>query len=318
MIKLKCKENNTQGLLVTIVMSFLVNSSSYASSSIEPTVKLYKVDDIKPMVQKGHKFLESGMSVHRRVINLPKDGSRFIDVGYNNYKAGVGATGAYAYDKAELCYVSTGEIYAKSYDEEILFKTGHFMYRPPFAITHATKVLTDSVTVCAFAPARLDNWSHKQNKEQIMAIEADPNHPVITAIHQVDIADTAPSRPGADKHAKGMAVHKRMITKAKDGSELIDASYNVYKAGLETTDPYAYTVDEVCWLESGKVEMINRGSEGKKEIVNAGDFMWRPAGAVTEYAMVLEDTVSICFFAPARGSDWGIIATDKLLKAVDH
>lgn len=97
--------------------------------------------------------------------------------------------------------------------------------------------------------------------------------------------------------AKGSAVHRPVISQKLNGARFLDIGYNTYKKGTELATPYAYTTDEYCFLPSGRVLMKN---EGESFDLVPGEVMWRPAGAVTRYADVLEDTVSICAMAPAR------------------
>lgn len=292
------KEISTPLLSFFIVVMFISPGKTNSADAM-PIVKLYDPKDIAPMLREDSKFLMNGMSVHRRVINKPKDGSVHIDVGYNTYKAGVGANKPYAYTKDELCYIPSGVIMAISDGEKVMAKAGYFMWRPARAATQRTRVVEDSVTICAFAPARDDEWSHRLPQSEIGKWGGDPaDKPAVIFRHYRDIEPMM--RPGDERYSDGWVIHRRIFTKPNDGTEYIDASHNVYKAGLET-GPYAYTHDEVCWLESGEIEMVNNG---KKQRIYPGQFMYRPAGAVTEYAKVLKDSVSICFFAPAREDAW--------------
>ncbi|WP_313803188.1 hypothetical protein [Sphingobium sp.] len=270
----------------------------------KPTVKFYMPEDVGPMTREDSSSLKNGMSVHRRVISKPKDGSVLMDVGYNSFKAGAGSDKPYAYSKDELCYVASGEIYAQSEGKEVFARAGDFMWRPAGAATHQTKVLKDAVTICAFAPARDDEWSHRLPQSEIGKWDGDPEKkPHVIFRNYKDVQPM--TRPGSPDYSDGRVVHRRIFTKQRDGAVYIDASHNFYKEGKET-GPYSYTHDEVCWLESGEIEVTN---DGVTHIVRTNEFMWRPAGAKTNHAKILKDSVSICFFAPARDDEWSHIVS---------
>lgn len=294
------KRNLCSSCLGLIVASLsLAVSTAAAAASTTPQVKIVRAADVAPLLRADSKDMKDGRSVHRRVISKPKDGAVYLDVGYNTYKAGVGADQPYAYTKDEACYISAGEIEAESDGITVIAKPGNFMWRPAGAVTHRTKVIKDAVTICAFAPARDDDWSHRLPPAKIgqwAGDEAKRPH-----VRFYDWRYTKPTiRPDSPQFADGRVVNRRVFTGPKDGAVHVDASYNAYKAGVES-GPYVYTHDEICWLESGEIEMVN---QGVKTIVRAGDFAFRPAGAATDRTKVLKDAVSICFFGPARKDDW--------------
>jgi hypothetical protein len=98
-------------------------------------------------------------------------------------------------------------------------------------------------------------------------------------------------------NAGGPAVHRRVVTHDKDGAVHLDIGYNLYKKGVKLGIPYAYKTDEVCYAPSGRIRMQNEGELFEPAL---HFLMWRPAGAVTRFAEMLEDTVTICAMAPAR------------------
>ena len=287
------------GSVVLALCATVVSDFSQAADTERPKVVIYDPADTAPMLREDSEFLMSGMAVHRRVINKPKDGSHTIDIGYNTYKKGVGASQPYAYTKDEVCYFPSGKMYVLSDGDEVVTEPGYFMWRPAYAATQKTEVLVDSVTICAFAPARDDEWSHVLPKSETGKWDGDPK--LKPKVMFYDFRDIEPTvRPGDERYGDGRITHRRVISKPKDGSVHIDASHNIYKAGLEG-GPYAYTHDEICWLESGEIEMV---SGGVTQTMRPGEFMYRPAGAATERIKVTKDSVSICFFAPAREGGW--------------
>jgi uncharacterized cupin superfamily protein len=259
------------------------------------TIVVIDPKDVAPMAPPNGKIDPNSPSIHRRVISRPKDGSSHLDVGLNTFKAGVGTQKPYAYDKDELCYIVKGVIEAESDGVTTIFKAGNFMWRPAGAVTHRTNVTEDTIDICAFGPARVDNWSHKLADSEIGKWDGDEaGRPHVHAYHYRYI------RPEPLHGAPGSidvgAAHRQIVSTVKDGAVNIDASYDTYKAGFEFSST-AYENDEICWLESGEIEM----KVGSRKIsVRAGEFVYRPAGVVVGAAKVVKDAVSICFFGPAR------------------
>jgi len=275
------------------------------SAEEKPRVHLYKALDPPPMLAKGVKASENPSAAHRRVVTRPKDGSIHMDVGHNSVKADLSSDTPYAYDKDELCYFSKGDMYVRSYDSKVLTTPGYFMYRPAGAVTHRIKVISDAVTVCAFAPARFDDWGHKISAEDIIKIGQEPEYPEAVFLNMHDVEPLVTLGVG---HKSGEnPIVRQVFSKQKNRFVTMDASHITYKAGFNS-GPISNSNDEICWLESGKIEMRN---DGVKELMSAGDFLWRPAGAVTESATVLEDSVSICFSAVAQSQSVGYLSNAK-------
>lgn len=106
-------------------------------------------------------------------------------------------------------------------------------------------------------------------------------------------------REDSEDIMSGRAVHRRVIT-FKD-SKHIDVGYNQYAKGVGGHVPYAYTKDEICYFPSGEFYVV---SDGDEVTTRQGHFMWRPARAATQTAIITKDAVSICAFAPARAELW--------------
>lgn len=109
--------------------------------------------------------------------------------------------------------------------------------------------------------------------------------------------DIEPMILDTEFHRDGRATHRRVVTKAKDGAQDMDAGVNTYKAGLEFGSYSHPDNDEICYIIEGRVTMIN---DGKEQELKAGDVMFRPKGAATDNVIVHEDMKCICTFAPAR------------------
>jgi ethanolamine utilization protein EutQ (cupin superfamily) len=258
------------------------------------------------VVDNGAKYILNGMAQHRRVVSKGREGATRIDVSYNVYKAGLEVEQPYAYNADEICYFASGEMWLESDGEKVFAKPGYFMWRPAGAATQKGKVLADAVTICAFGPAREEGTGFRLPASEVGKWNGDPAKKPKVVFR--DYRDVLPIlRPGAAQYGDGRLVSRRIFTWAKDGIVALDASHNVYRAGLESGS-YGYKVDEICWLEKGEIEMINAGVT---QTFRAGQIMYRPAGAVTDHAKATQDTVSICFLAPARTSDWGHILSLK-------
>lgn len=116
--------------------------------------------------------------------------------------------------------------------------------------------------------------------------------PRVTVIQPFEIE---PMPIDTDMHRQGLAVHRRVISKAKDGSQHLDAGYNTYKKGVHF-GAFAHANDEVCYIVSGEGEL---NVDGEVVPLRAGMFMFRPAGAKSTFACHT-DMVTICMFSPPR------------------
>jgi mannose-6-phosphate isomerase-like protein (cupin superfamily) len=270
-------------------------SGNSEKAGVIKTIVVVDPKDVAPMAAPDGKVDPDSPSVHRRVISRPKDGSSHLDVGLNTFKAGVGTQKPYAYDKDELCYIVKGVIEAESDGVTVLFKAGNFMWRPAGAATQRTNVTEDTIDICAFGPARIDNWSHKLADSEVGKWHGDETKK--PHVHAYDYRYIRPEpMHGAPGSNDVGAAHRQIVSAVKDGAVNIDASYDTYEAGFEFA-PTAYENDEICWLESGEIEM----SVGSKKIsVRANEFVYRPATVAVGAAKVVKDAVSICFFGPAR------------------
>lgn len=119
----------------------------------------------------------------------------------------------------------------------------------------------------------------------------------------IDPNDVEPTvNPNSAEHRDGRQVHRRILSRLRDGPASIDIGYNRSAAGLDYAVPYAYNRDEFCYTAAGSARMESGG-----EVIDfaAGLFMWRPAGAATHRFTVTHAYNSICAFTPARVDAWG-------------
>jgi hypothetical protein len=262
-----------------------------------PMVKVIDPKDVPPLINPNNEKSVKGLSVHRRVVSKPKDGSINLDLGFNKFAVSTdNPTKGLAYNNVdELCYLSSGEAEFINDGVKVIYRPGNFMWRPARAASELVTVTKEAVEVCAFGPARADNYGHVLPREEIGRWVGDPDRKPTARILDR-------SQPVPVITAGGQAIGRAVITRVKDGAEKLDASYNMFKAGF-ATGAYSFPLERVCWLESGEVEMINNQPKAPKTIVKAGQFIYRPAGATTYISRVLADTVEICFFGPARRPD---------------
>lgn len=117
------------------------------------------------------------------------------------------------------------------------------------------------------------------------------------SVKVINSYDVEPMILDTEFHRDGRATHRRVVTKPKDGAVSMDAGFNTYKAGVEFGSYSHPDNDEICYIVSGKIAMVN---DGKEVELNAGDFMYRPKGASTDSLRIIEDMTCVCIFSPAR------------------
>ncbi|MBB6123703.1 hypothetical protein [Sphingobium subterraneum] len=273
----------------------LIAPTSAIGKPPQPTIKIVDPLTVDPLVREGTNFRAGGPAQHRRIITKQKDGSTNLDVGYNIYAAGMGGSTPYAYNKEELCYISKGEIEIISDGISVIGKAGDLMWRPVGASSDGSKVLKDSVGVCAFSPAREDADSHRIPAADVGKWTGDPAlKPRVRWFHIASIAPT--ERPGNPDYASGKIVERRVLTARKDHAAKADVTFTTYKAGV-VLPAEVNRFDTLCWLESGTAEVVT----GKtNQTLNATHFLYRPAGARTDSIQFKQDSAMICYASPAR------------------
>lgn len=131
----------------------------------------------------------------------------------------------------------------------------------------------------------------------------------------IDPNDIEPTiNPASAEHRDGRQVHRRILSAMRGGPGSIDIGYNRSVAGLDYAVPYAYNRDEYCYTAAGSARMQ---SSGETVDFVAGQFMWRPAGAVTHRFTVTSAYNSICAFGPARIDAWSHLLPKAEIEAHD-
>lgn len=255
-------------------------------------MKILTPEGIAPTIRPNSPGHAAGRLVHRRVLSALEGGPKSLDVDYNNYKAGEGGNKPYAYDKDEFCYTAQGVMESVNRGVAAVSRPGTFMWRRAGAVTDELAVKSDAVTICAFGPARLDEWSHRLSPEQIGPWDGRPETQIIPKRkHYSEVAPTpyppAPDVPGI--------VYRSIFSEAQDGSRYMDVSHLTLAAGT-TFGPVGGTRDEIWWLESGELTIV---SETGDQVLKAGDFLFRPSGDVIRGVTVVSDATAISYAAPA-------------------
>ncbi|NIJ37550.1 quercetin dioxygenase-like cupin family protein [Sphingopyxis panaciterrae] len=263
-------------------------SASPAGSPGDRAVRVIRPAEVEPTVRAGDADQASGRAVHRRVVSSVRDGSTGLDIGYNVYATGVGTDKPYAYNKDELCYFPSGEIDMESSGIRVIARQGYLMWRPASAATeniHATK---DSVTVCAFAPARADQWSHRLPPEQVGQWKgSEGSRPHVRFFN----LNNVPGRPCDD--CSGGVTRRELLSAEKDGSQHASVTNFVFEKGSRRT-ARAAPGDEICWVESGTY-LVETGSG--RAAAASPDFIYRPKGAAPLLIEATSPGSLICFEA---------------------
>ncbi|WP_417211553.1 hypothetical protein [Antarctobacter sp.] len=92
-------------------------------------------------------------------------------------------------------------------------------------------------------------------------------------------------------------IHRRLVSPMTEGPEGVDVGLNTYKGGHRFNGPYAYNTDEFCYISEGVAEGESHGVPFR---ASPGIFLFREAGAQTDFFDVPQSIVNICAFAPGR------------------
>jgi mannose-6-phosphate isomerase-like protein (cupin superfamily) len=146
-------------------------------------LKILDPIDVQPTINPASPEHVSGRQVHRRILSALTGGPSSIDVGYNAFKAGIEINEPYAYDRDEFCFIVAGEMESTNDGAPAIATGGAFVYRPTRAATEQVKVTRDTITICAFSPARIDGWSHRLSAEEVGVWHGDEaNRPAVQII----------------------------------------------------------------------------------------------------------------------------------------
>src|SRR5690606_32497764 len=141
------------------------------------------------------------------------------DIDYNEYAGDLGGRLSYAYTKDEFCYQTSGRIVTESRGVVDDVQPGTFMWRPAGAATDAIEFVEDSVTSCAFGPAREDDWSHRLPPEQVEEWDGDEaKRHIPTYRHFSDVEQTPhPAAPDEERIR-----FRQVFSSERDGSQFMD------------------------------------------------------------------------------------------------
>jgi quercetin dioxygenase-like cupin family protein len=257
-------------------------------------MRIIRPADVAPIDNVGYPPETVGKIFHRRILNPANGGPASIDIGYNIYAGGLGGRRAYAYTKDEFCYTAAGAIRTESSGRVDTAAAGTFMWRPAGSATHAIAFMEDAISICAFAPARADDWSHRLDPETVGEWNGDGTgavHPIFR--HYSEIA------PSAHPHAPSVSgvEYRRIFCRTRDGTAHMDMAHSQFDAGISfanVTDGY----DEIWWIERGEIEVTaNAGTQR----LTAHDFLFRGAGERLDAVKVVSDAIVISWSATPVG-----------------
>jgi hypothetical protein len=238
-------------------------------------------------------FYVDGSASHRRVVSSMRGGPDDIDIDYNQYKAGLAHSNAFAYPFDEIGYITSGEVMLVSDGEKRAVAPGSFMWRPAQAATQQIRFLTNCISICAFAPARHDDWEYQLPSEDVGKWDsADGEKPRVQFFHysQIEPVDHAgaPDNNGV--------IHRPVISLAGNGSRRMSVSHTTLRQGtVLPIGPVLGTV--IHWLESGRIQVL--ATEEARELSPTNFLYYQPDDA-PQYLIALEDSVYITWAAANR------------------
>ncbi len=246
-------------------------------------------DEVAPTLRPGATPDPNGRG-HRRVLSLQTGGPRAMDVGYNTFAPRSESAPPYAYTKDEFCYQAAGEMRSLSYDIKTASGAGTFMWRPAGAPTHGLTIAGDAISICAFGPAREDDWGHRLPPESIAPLNGDPaTFPPPRRIHYSAVEPSpyphAPQIPGI--------VYREIFSAAKTASRFMDVSHTAFTqptALAGVTGPR----HEVWWLECGEI-LVSSGGEARS--LRPHDFLYREASETLDLVAIAGGSVVIGYAA---------------------
>ena len=292
-------KSRTMFLVGACLFAGTILQSAAVRAAGKPTIKVIDPSSVPLIIYKNSPSMVDGRQVYRRPVSFAKDGSENIDISYDMFKAGINIDKPFTYNRDEICYQVAGEAETQNDGVVTILKPGNFMWHPAGTPTETIKIITDNVIVCAFGPARRDDISHIiPTPEFGKWVPDESKRPRAHIFDWKHIGPTSTSKSPVSDDAS--VVYREVISVSKDGATSVDANHNTYKAGT-MYGRYTYAEDEVCYLESGQLQLT---ADGSKMTINKGDFVYRPAGAISESTKIIQDTTTVCFFGPARKVGW--------------
>lgn len=243
----------------------------------------------------GDHSSDGPLTQHHVVFSRSTYGTRSMEIGYNEYRAGFRVDTAYAFkDSDGLCYVPSGSMEITSDGVVVKVAPRSAMWRPAGAMTEHVNAIRDTVTICAVSPARDEHHKVELGQAEVGRWAGDVALQPHVHFFAVEFV-----RPEVRREAgltKDLIVERRVVSLHKDGSAKLDLTQFQFTAGAVLRDGRG-NGEQMCWLESGRLEL---SSGGKISSLNAGNFLLRPEGAVIGSVRALENSSLLCYSAPAR------------------
>jgi hypothetical protein len=234
-------------------------------------------------------YLDGSVS-HRRVVAKMRGGPANIDIDYNQYRAGLAHSEAYAYSLDEFGYIPSGELMQVSDGDRRTIAPGSFMWRPAGAATQQIQFLTDCVTICAFGPAREADWGYALASEKVGKWDpADGEKPHVHFFHYSQIEPT--DLPGAP--TDGRVIHRAVISLARNGSRFMDVSHTTLRKGT-IVELQSSSHNVISWLETGRLQIL-AGVDTRE--LSPTDFLYYGPGEKPEAFVALEDSIYVTWAA---------------------
>jgi mannose-6-phosphate isomerase-like protein (cupin superfamily)/uncharacterized cupin superfamily protein len=252
-------------------------------------LKIIRPGDVPPTVNPAIPATSDGRRVHRRVLSPMTGGPKSIDIGYNSFKASPGGHNPYAYTKDEFCYTVSGEMHNTSSGVQAISQPGMFMWRPAGTATHIASIKSDTVTICAFGPARVDNFSHALPSVG----EWDGNEATRRAPRRRHYSEVEPVTLGAGPR-DSRVIHRPIWSLVRDGSKFMEVSHTMV-TGEVTWHQVTDERDVVWFLEKGEI-LLSCG--GQKSALHANEFLYRAPGDVVDTMTAAPGSVVIAWSAP--------------------
>jgi hypothetical protein len=254
-------------------------------------MQIISPNDVAPMVDENYPPEAKGKIFHRRVLSALTGGPGSIDIDYNNYAGGLGGRLAYAYTKDEFCYQAAGRIVTESRGITDDVRPGTFMWRPAGSATDAIEFKEDSITICAFGPAREDEWSHRLAPEIVGEWDGNEETRRIPIYRHFSVVDPS-SYPAAPDDPR--IEYRKIFSRERDGSRFMDIARIAFDAGTEVSG-IGDERDEIWWLEAGSAELL---VGGQRMALCEKDFLFRRAGERIDQIRFPADAVVISYSAP--------------------
>lgn len=253
-------------------------------------MKLMRPQDVAPTIRPDSPAHVAGRMVHRRMMMPALGGPASLDISYNNYRAGEGGRRPYAYTHDEFCYTADGEMESDNRGQRAHTVPGTFMWRPAGAITDGLFIRKDTLTICAFAPGRKNDWSHRLRPDEIPEWDGRPETQFVP--RRIHWSDVQPSSFPPAPEAPGI-IYREIFSSKQEASALVDVSHVSLAVGASYR-PLVGDKDQVWWLESGQLEFA---AEGRIANLTPHDFLYCAPGLAIDRVRAVADSVLIGFAA---------------------